>query len=106
MGRKKPYDKSVYQSLALVFQFGINMLVPILLMLYLGMALDKHFGTGWISVLMFFLGAAAGFTNIFKMAGGVYKKDGASEKIREKSNEEISRELKEQLSRELEKKDD
>ena len=29
MGKKKKYNRSVYQSLAVITQFGINMLVPI-----------------------------------------------------------------------------
>lgn len=74
MKKKNSYDKSVYQSIALVFQFGLNMLVPIGMMLFLGMFLDQLFHTNWIVVLLFFIGAAAGFTNIFKMAGGVYKR--------------------------------
>lgn len=31
MGKKKKYNRSVYQSLAVITQFGINMLVPIFL---------------------------------------------------------------------------
>lgn len=73
MSRKRSYNKSVYQSLTLVFQFGINMLVPIGMMLFLGMKLDEYFKTQWITVVLFFVGAIAGFTNIFKMAKGVLK---------------------------------
>ena len=35
MKNKRKFDKSVFQSLALISQFGINMLVPIGLMLWL-----------------------------------------------------------------------
>ncbi len=107
MQRKRSYDKSVYQSLALVFQFGINMLVPIVLMLFLGIALDQHFQTGWISVVFFFAGAAAGFTNIYKMTRGVMKSSRErTEEIPEKTNEELSKEIKDALSRELERNND
>ena len=37
------YDKSVYRSLALITQFGINMLVPIFLCTIAGVFLGKKF---------------------------------------------------------------
>lgn len=105
MRRRKPYRKNVYRSLALVFQFGINMLVPIGMMLYLGIVLDEYFHTQYIVVLFFFLGAMAGFTNIVKMAKAVYtNKDKEEEK--EADNRERSRQIREILLKEMEKKDD
>jgi len=41
-----------------------------------GAALDKHFHTGWIAVVGILLGAAAGFTQIFKVASKTMKRDG------------------------------
>lgn len=72
MKRKKPYDKSVYRSLALVMQFGINMVVPIAMMTALGIWLDNKLGTSYIMVLLFFAGAAAGGQNIYRMAKKIY----------------------------------
>ena len=40
--RKRPYDRSVFQALTLISQFGINMLVPIGLMTFLGV-LEKQY---------------------------------------------------------------
>ncbi len=40
-----------------------------------GSALDKHFHTGWIAVVGILLGAAAGFTQIFKTASRYMKRD-------------------------------
>lgn len=59
------YDKSVFQSLIMVTQFGIHMLVPIILCTFLGIFLDKRLGTSFLAILLFFMGAAAGFRNIF-----------------------------------------
>ena len=73
MGRKKKVDRQVFKSLTLISQFGINMLVPIGLMLWLGIWLDERFGTSWISVLCFFVGAIAGFQNVYKMAKEMMK---------------------------------
>ncbi len=66
------YDKSVYRSLALITQFGINMLVPIFLCTIAGVFLGKKFSMDWIVIPLFLIGALAGFRNIFMMAKRVY----------------------------------
>jgi ATP synthase protein I len=40
-----------------------------------GAALDKHFHTGWIAVVGILLGAAAGFTQIYRTASKSMKRD-------------------------------
>ena len=55
MKHDKPYDKSVWRSLTMITQFGINMLVPIGLMTALGIFLDQKFETGWITIVLFFV---------------------------------------------------
>lgn len=59
------YQKEVFRSFSLVTQFGITMIVPILLCTFLGIFLDKLLGTSFIVIILFFLGALAGFRNIF-----------------------------------------
>lgn len=66
------YDRSVYQSLVFVTQFGINMLVPIGMMSALGIWLDKRFDASFYTILLFFVGALAGGQNVFRMARKVY----------------------------------
>jgi F0F1-type ATP synthase assembly protein I len=75
MGRKKKYKSAVYQSLAVITQFGINMLVPIFLCSFVGLFIDKKLGTGFWFVLLFFVGALAGFRNIFILAKKIYEGD-------------------------------
>lgn len=70
---KKP--NIVVKSLAMITQFGINMIVPIIICLALGMWLDNLFGTNFIVIILFFLGAAAGFRNIFIMSKEIYGED-------------------------------
>ena len=77
MKKKKPYDKSVYRSLILVTQFGINMIVPILLMVVLGIWLDRKLGTSFWTILLFFIGAIAGAQNVYRMAKRVYSDSNA-----------------------------
>lgn len=61
------YQKEVFRSFTMVIQFGINMIVPILLCTFLGIFLDRLLGTSFIVIILFFMGALAGFTNIFKI---------------------------------------
>lgn len=75
MGRGKKYKKSVWQSMAVITQFGINMLVPIFLCSFAGWFLDGKFGTAFWFVLLFFVGALAGFRNIFILARKIYEGD-------------------------------
>lgn len=73
--KRDKYNKEVYQSLAQITQFSINMIVPIVLCTFLGIFLDKKLGTSFIVVIMFFLGAMAGARNIYISAKGIYDKD-------------------------------
>lgn len=69
---KHPYNRTVFQSLALITQFTITMLVPIVLMFAAGYWLDGRLGTSFFTVVFFFIGALAGFGNVFKLARQVY----------------------------------
>lgn len=75
MRRRKGIDNSVAQALAMVMQFGINMLVPICLMSALGIWLDKKFDTSFWMILLFAVGAVAGAQNVYRMARQVYGGD-------------------------------
>ena len=66
--KKNQVGRSVYRALATISQFGINMLVPIAMMSILGYWLDKKLGTSWIFIVLFFVGAIAGFQNVFRLA--------------------------------------
>lgn len=72
MKKEKPYDRTVYQSLTMILQFGINMVVPIAMMTALGVYLDRKLGTVYITILFFFIGAVAGGQNIYRMAKRIY----------------------------------
>lgn len=72
------YDKSVYRSLTLITQFGINMLVPIFLCTIAGVFIGKKFSVEWIVIPLFLIGALAGFRNIFIMAKEIYSSESPS----------------------------
>ena len=56
----------------MISQFGINMLVPIFICSFAGMFLDWKFETSFWTVVLFFVGAMAGFTNVFRFARKIY----------------------------------
>ena len=57
-------QKKVFQSLTLILQFGLNMIV--------GIWLGRKYDILWITIPFFAIGALAGFTNIYKMAKKIY----------------------------------
>lgn len=97
MKSKKHYDKGVYRSLALVTQFGINMLVPICMMTALGVFLDDRLGTSYWVVILFFVGAIAGGQNIYRMAKRIYTEPSERDRRKEQGSEDAD-------SRDAEKK--
>lgn len=66
------FNRSVYQSLTMIGQFGINMLVPVFLCSFLGIFLDKKLNTSYLVIFLFFIGAAAGFRNVYRFAKSIY----------------------------------
>ena len=59
------YKKNVYQSIAMITQFGINMIVPILMCTLLGVYIGKKFDMMIIVIPLFIIGALAGFRNVY-----------------------------------------
>lgn len=57
----------------MITQFGVHMLVPILLCAFAGMYIDRKLGTSVWTVALFFVGALAGFTNVFRFAKKIYE---------------------------------
>lgn len=83
MARRRKYDKSVYRSMVLITQFGINMMVPIFLCSFVGIWLDDKLGTSYWMIILFFLGAAAGFRNIYIQAKNIYEDKGKGDHDRQ-----------------------
>ena len=69
------YNRSVYQALTMIGQFGINMLVPVLFCSFLGMLLDKKLGTDFIVILLFFVGAVSGGYNVYRFSRRVFARE-------------------------------
>ena len=79
-------NKSVYDSLILIMQFGINMIVPILLCTGIGVWINEHYGHPMLVVLLFAIGAFAGAQNCYRMAEKIMKKDAKKDRRHVKKN--------------------
>ena len=65
-------NRKVFQALTLILQFGLNMIVPIVMCTLFGTWIGRKYDMLWIVIPLFIMGALAGFTNIFKMAKKIY----------------------------------
>ena len=67
-------DKNgVLRSLLLVTQFGVSMIVPVLLCTWLGAWLGRKLGLPILAVPLFLAGALAGARNVYVLAKKVYE---------------------------------
>ena len=84
----KKESNEVANTLVLIVQIGVTMLVPILMCSIGGAWLDHNFQTRWIGVLGFILGTIAGFQNVYRLVRKYLKET--------KSPGELQREKEEQ----------
>lgn len=84
-------NREVVQSFAMVMQFGINMLVPILACTLFGAWLGEKLNISWLALPFFVIGALAGMRNVFVFARRIYQPKEPSDKknsnIEEKEKE-------------------
>ena len=72
------YNRSVYQALTMIGQFGINMLVPVLFCSFLGMFLDKKLGTDFFDALLHLVNsekAVSGGYNVYRFSRRVFARE-------------------------------
>ena len=71
--RSMKNNREVVQSFAMVMQFGINMLVPILACTLFGAWLGEKLQISWLAIPFFVIGALAGMRNVFIFARRNYQ---------------------------------
>ena len=71
--RSMKNNREVVQSFAMVMQFGINMLVPILACTLFGAWLGEKLQISWLAIPFFVIGALAGMRNVFIFARRIYQ---------------------------------
>ena len=69
----KKENREIANALIMILQISVTMLVPILLCSLGGAWLDGKFGTKWIGVVGFILGAIAGFQNVYRLVKRYFK---------------------------------
>ncbi len=66
-------NTEVFQAFAMVTQFGINMIVPILACTLFGAWLGGKVHISWLALPFFVIGALAGMRNVFVFARRIYQ---------------------------------
>ena len=73
---KSEEKRSLLLTLGTLSTIGISVVVAIAIGVYIGLKLDKWLGTDpWFFFIFLFFGIAAGFRNIYLMAGKEIKRD-------------------------------
>jgi ATP synthase protein I len=77
-------DKKVlFRNLAMVSSMGISVVMAIAIGVWFGLTLDRWFGTRpWFFYIFLFIGIAAGFKNIYVIAGREIRRDDDSDQRR------------------------
>ena len=77
--------KKTFQTFSLITQMGLVMMVAIGMTTALGVWLDHKLGTSFITVIMFFLGAAGGCQGVYRIVKQIFKdEDEKNDKISKK----------------------
>ena len=71
---KKINMHEITESFSMVLQFGLNMIIPIAMCIAVGVWIGDKYDMDWIVIPLFFVGALAGYTSIFKMVRQYLKK--------------------------------
>ena len=68
-------NRQLFQSLAMVSSMGISVVLAIAIGVWFGLTLDRWFGTKpWFFYIFLFVGIAAGFKNVYVIAGREIRK--------------------------------
>ena len=87
MKRRKNDNRTTFQTLTLITQLGLTMIVSIGMACAVGIWIDRRFGTSWVTILMFVLGAIAGGQSAYRMIRKIYEPE-QQEKERDLSGED------------------
>lgn len=75
----------VFRKIAFLTQFGLTILIPTCLLFFLGLYLDKKLGTSFLSVVLFFVGALAGISGVWRLIQKELKNDEKDVRNRDKA---------------------
>jgi len=86
--KRKKQTHNVLKALALISQLGINMLVPIVMCLFIGIWLDKKLQTGFFLFIFIILGVLAAYKSLYDSTKSMFKGDKDHEKDARADKEE------------------
>ena len=75
MRKRRDDRKKTLQTLTLITQLGLVMIVSIGMMTALGIWLDRKLGTSFITVILFFVGALAGGQGAYRMVQQIFREE-------------------------------
>lgn len=87
MKRRKNDNRTTFQTLTLITQLGLTMIVSIGMACAVGIWLDRRLGTSWVTILMFVLGTIAGGQSVYRLIRKIYEPE-QQEKERDLSGED------------------
>jgi len=68
-------NRQLFKSLAMVSSMGISVVLAIAIGVWFGLTLDRWLGTApWFFYIFLFIGIAAGFKNVYLIAGREIRK--------------------------------
>ena len=63
----------IVKILSFISQFTLIMLIPTIGCFFLGYYLDRKFGTSFLTVIFFFVGAFGGMAGVYKLIKSTFK---------------------------------
>jgi len=76
-------NRDLLKSLAMVSSMGISVVLAIGIGVWFGLTLDRWLGTNpWFFYIFLFIGIAAGFKNVYVIAGREIRRDDGSDQRR------------------------
>ena len=72
MRQRKDNRKKTFQTLTLITQLGLIMIVAMGMTTALGVWLDRRLGTSFLTVVLFFVGAAGGVQAVYRMVQQIF----------------------------------
>lgn len=89
--RAKPQDGNAQAGMGLGFRIAIELVAGVAVGTGIGFALDHLFGSRpWLMVVFFFLGAAAGVMNVYRVAKGLDDSVGLGAAERRKDQDRLN----------------
>ena len=73
--KKKVNKREIAETISLITQIGINMIVPICIMVALSVWIDNTYGIKWISVPLIIIGILSGYSSVYRLVKKYIKKD-------------------------------